>query len=307
MRRAAAVCVIGVALAGASSPPAERVVGGDGVVAMSVDGQHGRVRIDPAAPGVLLLAPDFAPGVKPNGHGLLAFGVVYNVGGENVYGPTKVVRFSIDAGKPGKRRVAWPKRAYAPGADGVIGPAGVDEPVVRFVLGPAHAGERTATLPMAEVGGLFSSWFGSFAEIEVGGQPMLVRFDPRRPRSMANARAAIRLSNVLGGKMEGATGRQEIAFGIERPVRGLALGRPLMIGPVALASLVVRTGEGGNTAAIPEAGAPVAVDPEEVVVTAKGKKHDPRNDRLTLGADQLGRCSSLVFDKRAKQVRLSCW
>lgn len=306
--RAAAVALTGVMLMAASSAPGERVVQGDGVVAMSIDGARGRLRIDPAAPGVMLLSPDFAPGVKPTGKGFLTFGVMYNVGGERVSGPTKVVKLGIDGGKPGKRRVAWPKRAYAPGADGVIGPAGVDEPVVRFVLGPAHAGERTAILPMAEVGGLFASWFGTFAEIEVGGTPMLVRFDPRRARTMANASAAVRLSNALGGQMAGATGRQEIAFGIERPVRGMTLARPLAIGPVSLAALVVRTGEGGNVAAIPEAGAPAGeVDPEEVVVAAKGKKHDPRRDRLTLGADQLDRCSSLVFDKPAKQVRLTCW
>ncbi|NVP31883.1 MAG: hypothetical protein HLV41_12595, partial [Sphingomonas sanguinis] len=29
-------------------------------------------------------------------------------------------------------------------------------------------------------------------------------------------------------------------------------------------------------------------------------------DWLSIGADQLGRCSSIVFDKPAKQVRLSC-
>lgn len=300
------MCVMAWTLAGASPPRVERAVSGDGVVAMTVDGERGRVRIDPAAPGVLLLAPDFAPGVKPQGKGFFTVGVIYNVGGERVSGPTKVMKLGIDAGKPGKRRVAWPKRAYAPGVDGVIGPAGLDEPVVRFVLGPSRAGERTATLPMAQIGGLFSSWFGSFAEIQVGGQPMLVRFDPRRARTMANAGAANRIAAAYGGRMEGATGRQEIAFGIERPVRGMTLTRPLPIGPVALASLVVRTGEGGNVAAIPEAGAPPDVDPDEVVVTAKGKKRDFRRDRLTLGADQLGRCSSLVFDKRAKQVRLTC-
>ena len=46
-------------------------------------------------------------------------------------------------------------------------------------------------------------------------------------------------------------------------------------------------------------------DPNEVVVTGKGK-HDIKHDRLSIGADQLNRCSSIVFDKPAKQIRLSC-
>jgi hypothetical protein len=40
-----------------------------------------------------------------------------------------------------------------------------------------------------------------------------------------------------------------------------------------------------------------------VVVNAKGRK-SPRI--LSIGRDLLDRCSSLVFDKPAKEVRLTC-
>ncbi len=70
-----------------------------------------------------------------------------------------------------------------------------------------------------------------------------------------------------------------------------------------MTQLSVRTADTGSTATIADADAPG--DPDEVVVTGKGK-HDPKKDWLSIGADQLGRCSSIVFDKPARQVRLSC-
>ena len=86
----------------------------------------------------------------------------------------------------------------------------------------------------------------------------------------------------------------------------MALAHPLAVGPLSLARIGVRTAEGGNTAAIPDSSeASPAADPDEVVVTAKAK-HKPRPGTLTLGADALARCSGIVFDKPAKQIRLTC-
>ena len=302
MKRRAAIVAAGVMLVGAGEPPTERAVTGDGVVAVTVNEVAGRLRIDPAAPGLPLLAPDLAERAGLKGGGLLSFGVAYRVGDQKVAGRTQVARVGW-GGQPARQRVAWTARPFAAGVDGAIGPGGLDEPLVRFVLRPTQAGERTETLPMAKVGGLFANWFGSFAEISVGGEPMLVRFDPHHARTVANVGAANRLAAAFGGQMGAGAGQQEIAFGIERPVRGMTLARPVPIGPLALAALNVRTADGGRIASVPDAGA--APDPDEVVVTAKGK-HDWRRDRLTLGADQLDRCSSIVFDKPAGQIRLSC-
>ena len=108
------------------------------------------------------------------------------------------------------------------------------------------------------------------------------------------------------GALSGEAVPTEIFFGIERPVRTLTLARPMAIGALSLATLGVRTQDAGNAGAIREAGAVVPTpDPDEVVVTAKNKR-DVRRDVLSLGADQLSRCSSIVFDKPAKQIRLSC-
>ena len=159
-------------------------------------------------------------------------------------------------------------------------------------------------LPMTDGGGLFGGGGGSFALVPVGGVPTRVRFNPDNARTLATAGAGVALASANGGRLEGATRTAHIAFGVERPVRLLKLARPLAIGPLTLAALDVRVADYGSAGGIADADAPPP-DPDEIVVTAKGKR-DRSRDSLTLGRDQLDRCSSIVFDKPAKQVRLSC-
>ncbi len=159
------------------------------------------------------------------------------------------------------------------------------------------------TLPMTS-NGLFGGWFGSTATLDVGGEPLRVRFDPGQPRTIANAGAGKRLATLFGGTLSGTATPAIIAFGIARPVRTLTLDRPFPVGHLQLNALAIRVADGGSAADIPEVDAPKD-DPDEVVVVAKGKR-DPKRDRLTLGADVLSRCSSILFDKPAAQVRLSC-
>ena len=65
--------------------------------------------------------------------------------------------------------------------------------------------------------------------------------------------------------------------------------------------LGVRTADFGNASGIREEGG----DPDEVVVTGDRGRNRNR-DRLSIGADLLSRCSSITFDKRAHEVRLTC-
>ena len=52
--------------------------------------------------------------------------------------------------------------------------------------------------------------------------------------------------------------------------------------------------------------APVgAADPDQIVVTARGKTCDV-SLVISLGARLLDRCSSIVFDKPAKQIAPAC-
>lgn len=292
-------------LLAAAATPAETVVRGDGVIDATVNDVPVRLRIDPGAPGIVTLAPEPATRAALKAGGLLGFSVVYHVGTQRVIGKTTVARFAIDGSQPAKRRLAWTGLPRAAGVDAVMGPAGLEEPVVRFILRPSVPGERTVSLPMAPTGTFFGSWYGLRAQLTLAGAPLLVRFDPHHRRTIATAVAAQRLAAMLGGTLNGPAVPEEIAFGIERPVRTMMLARPLTIGPLALTTLGVRVSEPGSTATLPEAGAPSpAIDPDEVVVIAK--KGKARAATMALGADALARCSQIVFDKPAKVIRLTC-
>ena len=276
----------------------ELVVTGDGVVAATVNGVSGRIRIDPAVRALPLLSPGWA---RRAGLRAGPFGFGYMVGPLQVDGVTTVTRIAVGPGARAlRRRVGWTARPFADNADGVIGPGGMPHQVIRFVLRGPRPGERTTALPLIREGGIFASWGAMYALVDVGGVPLRVRFDANHPRTLATAGAAVRLAQAHDGRIQGEAEPVEIAFGIRRPVRMLRLARPLSIGPLSLSSLGVRMADFGNAASIREANA----DPDEIVVTGQGRRRDA--DRLTLGADVLDRCSSIVFDKSAWQIRLTC-
>jgi hypothetical protein len=288
-----------LALAGARAPAGELVVTGDGVVPATVNGVPGRIRIDPAVPALPMLATPWAnrASLRPG-----PFAFAFLVGPEQVLGVTAVGRIGVgDGAAARRRRIGWTQRPYIGTADGVIGPGGLPQQVIRFVLRPSLPGERSLVLPLVDEGGLFGGWGGTYALIEVGGAPMRIRFDPHHPRTLATAGAGVRLAAAHDARIGGEVESLEIAFGIARPVRTLRLARPLAIGPLTLSTLGVRTADFGNAAAIREEGG----DPDEIVVTA-GRRRNANRDRIALGADSLARCSSIVFDKRARQIRLTC-
>lgn len=239
-----------------------------------------------------------AAGLKPG-----MFSVTFGVGSEKINGKTAVAQIRSGSTDPYKRRVAFTDRPYSAGFDGVFGPASLEEPVIRFHLRDQQPGERIVALPMVGGGGLAGDWKSRYVEIAVDGAPMQIRFSPRKPRTTTNAGGAVRLAHSQGGELTGKAEPLEIVFGVSRPVRTMTLARPLIVGPLSLSRIAVRTVDYGNTATIADADAPG--DPDEVVVTGKGKR-DPKKDWISLGADQLDRCSSIVFDKPARQVRLSC-
>lgn len=288
-----------LAAAGGAAKQGELVIAPDGMRPSSIAGVPARLRVDPAAPGMPVLNPALAAraGLKPG-----PFAASYAVGPVTIAGRTAVARIDLGAG-PVKRRVTWTARTYSDTADAVVGPGGLPDPVIRFQLRAPRLGERVVALPIAKAGGLFGGWGLTFAALTVDGEPMRVRFDPRRPTT-ATAGAGVALARAQGGALEGSPTTTDIAWGVRRPVRTLRLERPLIVGPIRLDDLLVRVSDYGGTSSIADAAAPPP-DPDEVVVTAKGKR-DRSRDVLTIGRDQLDRCSSLTFDKRARQVRLSC-
>ncbi|WP_419808934.1 hypothetical protein [Sphingomonas sp.] len=279
-----------LAAAAAPTPVDERLVDGDAIVAMTVQGVSLRVRISPGAPAMPVFTDTAAGRARLKGG---PFGARFVVGPVKLPARTAVADLTLGP-VAFKRRVAWTERPFAEGVDGVIGPGGVPEQVVRFVLGPSRPGERTLTIPYDD-----SRWGVGTAQMTLGGVRTVVRFDPLAPRTVATAAAAVALAAAHRGTVSGDPAPLPIAFGVERPVRTLTLADPLALGPLTIASLAVRVADGGAANTLREADA----DPDEVQVVGKGK---PGRSSLLIGHDQLRHCSALVFDKAAKQIRLTC-
>ncbi|MBN2970500.1 hypothetical protein JW805_00530 [Roseomonas aeriglobus] len=293
-----------------AAPPVERVVDGDHIVSLRINGVAMRLRVDPAAPSIALVTPEAAERAHLRIGRRLGIGFGYGVGPVTVISSTAVARADFGQGEV-KTRVAWASRPFSAVADGTIGPAALPDTVVTVALRAPNANDRTVTLRYDQPGfpmTIFGiGWSYATGEIDLDGQPLNIRFAPNAPRTLATAGAAARLAKAYDGILSGDPASTDIAFGVARPVRTLTLARPLMLGSLAIGTLGARVSDDGNGMTIREAGAPPSrVDPDEVVVTAKGKKRDVRRDTLSIGADLLGRCSSIVFDKPAHQIRLRC-
>jgi hypothetical protein len=277
-----------------------RIVRDDGGHLGSVNGMPARIRIDPGAVAVPVITSELAKRAKLKA-GPLDF--EYLIGPRRVTGQSAVAHIDFGSG-PIKRRVGWTEAPYRRGADGTIGPGLLPEKIIHFELRPRRPGERMLALPMVGQGGVDSPWGARYGEIQVGGRPMRILFDPGRQRTIATANAASRIAAAYMGRLSGEVQNVEIAFGVERPVRILQLSQPMSMGPLSIRTLGVRTRDFGTLTKL--AGAEVGpTDPDEIVVVGKRKKQ-PKFDYVTLGSDHLERCSSIIFDKAAKQVRLSC-
>ena len=282
-----------------ASRPSELVVPGPGLVNGRINGVAASLRIDPAAPAMPMITTSLAERA-----GLRAgpFEGEYIVGPRRIMGRTAIGRIDVGFG-PQRRRIWWAPPAFTPGSEGVIGPGLLPFRTIRFQLRPAQAGERTVSLPMVGQGGFEDAWGERYALINVGGRPLRVRFDPARQLTVATASAALRLAQAHGGSMKGAPFSAEVVFGIQRPLRTMQLARPVVVGPLTVSQLAVRTRDHGSADLIREAGE--AEDPNEVVVTANRRRH-PAAEQIKLGRDQLDRCSSIVFDRARRKVHLTC-
>jgi hypothetical protein len=278
---------------GPALPPL--TVTGDRTFAASIRGTPMRLRVEPGAASAPVFNMDFAARARLS---TSIFGAVIQIGPVELPGWTTTARIDM-AGTSFTRRGAWFNRPYISGADAAIGPGGLPMEVIRFQLAAPRPGERTVALPLADFGRA-----GMGANLVVGDTKIPVRFSLDRDSSVATAAAGAAIADAFSGSFDRPAEKMRLQFGIERPVRHLALARPLALGPLSLDGLMVRTTDFGSTAGIPEAEAE-GQDPSEILIIGE-KNKSKRLHRLEIGRDQLDRCSSLVFDKRAKTLTLSC-
>ncbi len=223
--------------------PTEMTVTGDRTIPIIAGGVPARLRLDPGAPTSPVFNPDFA---RRAGFRAGWIGIQARIGPVRVNGYTAVIRFDFGQGEF-KRRVGWFEAPYVEGADGAVGPGALSADRVRFVLRPAAPGEHSVSLPLASFGRA-----GMGVYLMVGGERIAVSFNLDRPRSFATASGGASIAVANGGRFDRDPERMPIHLGVIRPVRHMALATPLSVGPLSVTGLMVRTGDFGSAASIPE-------------------------------------------------------
>ena len=265
----------------------------DFTVDATINGHAVRLRVDPAASGYIILNPETVTRI---GLRRSMLGSRTQIGPVRLTGSSRVARVGL-GGVVGDRRVVWLNdRAAVEGADGLIGPADMPYNRVTFDLGAPRAGEARFELPMA-----FERSYGLFFPMSLGGQEVRFQLTLTKADTMATAGAGAHLAALNGGAWIGDAREQLIDFGVVRPVRPLALARPVSLNGLYLGRLLVRTGDNrGNLTLPPEPDA----DPDEVVVAGESRQRAAFN--VTLGRDRLSQCSRLVWDNGTRRMSLEC-
>jgi hypothetical protein len=107
---------------------------------------------------------------------------------------------------------------------------------------------------------------------------------------------------VNDGIWRGAEASQTIAFGVSRPVRPMALHKPIDLDGFSTDRFLVRTRDNRGAYSLP----PDAVDPDEILVTADSRSRQPERLQLILGREQFSSCSSLTFERALRRLTLRC-
>lgn len=265
-------------------------------VAMTINDQPVRIRLAPDAVSVPTLNADAADkiGLKPS-----MVGYVYFIGPVKISLRTDKVKYQV-ADASFKSRTAFSDRQVADGAEGVAGPATFPFRRTIFVLRDPQAGDQAITFKLDK--GLGLSQTG--VRIDVGGRPVYAAFSLDRAESVVTATGGQWIADANGGQFNGGAREAPILYEILRPIRGLDLARPLMMGELEIRNLAVRVSDMGNAQGIPD-GATPEQDLDEIVVSGDSKRKVP-TQRLYIGMDTIGHCASLTYDFEADTVTLMC-
>ncbi|MFD1787606.1 hypothetical protein ACFSC3_08480 [Sphingomonas floccifaciens] len=301
-RRILALTAVLMALPGAAADRNILTIRGDGVVAMQVNGVDGRIRVDPSAVPRMLCNPDFAVRARMVAQGR----AVILTDPSDAYGSFGEVTLRL-AGRTLQPRANWLERRYVEGADCVIAPEMIGVDAAHFELRSSVRGERTVVMPLNPGGETSPDWNGAAATaVRLGDRDVSVGFTLAQPANTVTAQTALRIASAYGGRYAGEAVRTEAASGQERLLRRMVLTRPMAVGPVAIDDMQVRVTDWGSARRIKKVGdVDEPVDPNDVQVVARAV-HEDTFERLMIGTDALKRCSSIVVDLRAKEMRLTC-
>ena len=264
----------------------------DYLIDATVNGQPVRLRVDPGAPGYLILNPATATrlGLTPS-----LMRARTRIGPVRLTGSSREADVAI-GGAAGRRRLLWFDRPVIAGADGLIGPADLPYDRVTFELAAPRDGEAQFEMPLEYTRGT-----GLYLPLRVGEHDFRFLFSLAKPFGLATAGAGAILAASYGGSWTGAAIDQPIDFEVVRPARPMGFAQPISLHGLELRAVHVRTGDNrGNLSLPPEPDA----DPDEVVVTAASGQRAAFV--VVVGRDLLSRCSSLVWDNHIRRLSLRC-
>lgn len=262
-------------------------------IPVEVRGQTVNMRVDLESSGYPTMNPAVAARLGFRGS---LFGARAIVGPVRLSGEQNGTKFRIGGVERGYR-FAFFDRNVVEGADGLISPHELHYDNVTFRLRPEQAGEVTTTLQT-----IYDKSGGIIYPLQLGDRRIAVEFSLLQPHSFTTASAGAHFASFHGGEWAGEARPGLVKFGIERPMRPMRFTRPLDIGGLALAELLVRTGDHrGNFQLPPDA----QQDPDEIVVTGNVARTRARLF-LTVGRDRLDRCSSLTYARATKILTLRC-
>lgn len=301
-----AMCLSAIAMSAQASDnssyeEATLVIEGQKPVAATINGQPVQLIIAPDSKSIPTLNDGLAERLqlKPS-----MIGFAYLAGPEKIHFWTDVTK--LDFG-PGifSRRTAFGKNHIIEGVDGEAGPGALPYGVVRFDLHVATPGERILTFPMDRIAGANVG-----TTMTVGSEELAVNFSLSRRETLVTATAGAMLASQYTGHFTGEAKSTLLRYGVFRPTRMLAFQSAPMLGELTIRDIAVRVADNGDASAIKDNNAANAADtdPDEIVVTAQkaGKKKDKKRQMITIGLASLETCSSITYDFRAEQIRLSC-
>jgi hypothetical protein len=275
------------------------------VVPVEINGVELRLRVDPAASGLVVLnpaaarrahlAPELAPPVPyiPGAQYRKAFA---RIGPVSLTGRTAEIA-ALVYGRPASLRIIWFDRDALADADGLISPAALPAARILFRLAPPRAGESERVVALD-----YLPEIGLYRPYPIDARTLPVQYSLWRQSTVATAAAGALIAGAQGGAWRGAYARQPVNFGVLRPVRAMGLQRPVELDGVRIGRLLVRTGDYRGNFVLPGD----TPDPDEIIVTAAAGPPQTARLNLTLGRDQLADCSSLAYEAATRRLTLRC-
>jgi hypothetical protein len=272
------------------------------VITALLDGQPLTLRLDPAATSQVSLNASAArrlgldnPGRLVNGEQPRTGALFIDVGKVRLREATTTAVLAID-GRQVLLTLAAGDRDHVVGADGLINPVLLPHDEVRLIRRAVTAADRSNVLPAS-----FDKNRGLLSETAVGRRRIDIAFTPLAAETIATAAAAAFLVESLGGRYAGPTRETIVSHGVARPVRDIAFGQPFDIAGLRITTIAARLFDWSGKTQLP------SETPENDEIVAIGRVDNQRQwAKLAIGNDHLARCASLVWQRLAATITLTC-